>query len=392
VTPAGRVYAAVSGGVPDRVPFVPKIWIDLASNLLGEDLLELAGDPARALEITARAAAELGLDGARLFHLPPRNLVREKDGSVIELDGHGNRLGTVDFQGGLNTHLDNPADFDPFDPGDVAFAQFRTADGPFIRNAAEARAMAVPGRRFWDEFGAVRRTEELVRKYGESLALLGDLGSATLSFCVSFRGMERTMFDLVDDPALVHALMDKGAEIAVERAKFNVDAGIRILRLNDSAGNMNVISPEAWREFVFPRFRDIIAAVKAYEPAARVYCHICGNVLPIAADLAASGLDCIGPLDPLGGSTPARMRALIGGGVALMGGIDTLSFLNGSPESITKEAFECMRTGGAKGGFVLGSGCALPRGTPAANLAAARDAALKYGIYHDGILAERSLS
>ncbi len=162
--------------------------------------------------------------------------------------------------------------------------------------------------------------------------------------------------------------------------------------MNDSAGNMNVISPEAWREFVFPRFRDIIKAVKAYEPTAMVYCHICGNVLPIAADLVDSGLDCIGPLDPLGGSTPGRMRELIGGGAALMGGIDTMSFLNGSPESITREALACMRTGGAKGGFVLGSGCALPRGTPAENLAAARDAALEYGIYHDGILAERSLS
>jgi len=392
MTPAERVYAAVSGAVPDRVPFVPKIWIDLASELLGEDLLEIAGNPARAFEITARAALKLGLDGARLFHLPARNFGREPDGTVIELDGRGKRLGTVNIQGGLGTHLDDPDDFDFGNPADVAFAAFRSADEPFIKDVAEARAIAVPGRRFWEEYGASERTAQAVRDYGDRLALLGDLGSATLSFCITFRGMERTMFDLVDNPALVHALMDKGVEVAVERAKFTIDAGIRILRLNDSAGNMNVISPEAWRQFVLPRFRDIVAAVKAYEPAARVYCHICGNVLPIAADLVASGLDCIGPLDPLGGSTPGRMRDLIGGSAALMGGIDTLSFLNGNPESITREAVTCMRAGGASGGFVLGSGCALPRRSPAGNLTAARDAALKYGMYHDGILAERSLA
>ena len=73
-------------------------------------------------------------------------------------------------------------------------------------------------------------------------------------------------------------------------------------------------------------------------------------------------------------------------------GIDTLSFLNGNPESITREAVACMRAGAAHGGFVLGSGCALPRRTPAGNLTAARDAALEYGMYYDGILAERSLA
>jgi uroporphyrinogen-III decarboxylase len=391
MTAFGRVYAAVSGGVPDRVPFVPKIWVDLAAALLGEDLLEVAGDPARALEITARAAAELGLDGARLFHLPPRRFAREVDGTAIEVDGRGKRLGKVDFQGGLSTHLDNPASFDARNPADIAFASFRTADEPFIRNVAEAKSMTVPDRRFWDNYGAVERTSQAIAKYGDSLALLGDLGSATLSFCITFRGMGRTMFDLVDDPSLVHELMDKGAEIAVERAKFNIDAGIRILRLNDSAGNMNVISPEAWREFVFPRFRDIAAAVKAYDGGARIYCHICGNVLPIAADLVAAGIDCIGPLDPLGGSTPGRFRELIGSSAALMGGIDTLSFLNGKPESVTREAVACMRAGGAVGGFVLGSGCAVPRGTPAENLIAARDAALKYGNYYIGELLERSM-
>ena len=391
MTPAERVHAAVSGGVPDRVPFLPKIWIDLAAGLLGEDLLEVAGDPARALEITARAAIELKLDGARLFHLPSRNFRRERGGEIVEIDDRGKRLGTVDYLGGLSTHLDDPRSFDPRNAADVAFAQFRTADEPFIGSVAEAKAIAVPDRSFWEACGAAGRTVRAVAGYGDSLALLGDLGSATLSFCVTYRGMERTLYDLIDEPALVHALMDKGAEIAIERAKFNIDAGIRILRLNDSAGNMNVISPSAWREFVFPRFRDIAAAVKACDGGARIYCHICGNILPIAADLVTAGIDCIGPLDPLGGSTPGRLRELIGDGAALMGGIDTLSFLNGNPEAIAREAFACMRAAGAKGGFVLGSGCAVPRSTPAENLIAARDAALNWGKYRNGVLETRSI-
>ena len=32
----------------------------------------------------------------------------------------------------------------------------------------------------------------------------------------------------------------------------------------------------------------------------KIYSHICGNVLPVIDDLVDAGIDCIGPLDPLG--------------------------------------------------------------------------------------------
>jgi hypothetical protein len=386
MTPQDRVYAAVSGATPDRVPYAPKIWIDLAANLLGEDMLEVIADPRRALEITARAAVELGLDGTRIFQLPPRRLERDATGQAVELDSRGRVLGRVDEAGGFATHLDDPRSVDPGDPFFSAWPWFRCSQEAFVRNYDDIAALAVPDASFWQGSGFRDITLEAMRKYGDRTALFGDLGSATVSFCIALRGMERTLYDFIDEPALVHALMDKGAAIAIAKARFLLGLGLRVLRLNDSAGTMTLISPALWREFVFPRFRDVAAAVKSIDPGARIYCHICGDLRPIANDLVEAGIDCIAPLDPLGGSTAGALRRLVGPRQALMGGIDTMSFLRSSAEEIALEARSCILEGGAQGAFVLGSGCALPRGSKRENIEAARDVALSTSYSKGGLV------
>jgi len=71
-----------------------------------------------------------------------------------------------------------------------------------------------------------------------------------------------------------------------------------------------------------------------------------------------------------------------------MGGVNTLSFINNSPEQIIEEAKKCMFEAGRKGGYILGSGCVIPRRASKENLEALRDAAEKYGAYHNVILKE----
>ena len=65
-----RLYAAIDGGKPDRVPVVPKIWVDLAANLTGTNLLEVIINPAIALQVIAKAAKLCGCDAARQFQKP----------------------------------------------------------------------------------------------------------------------------------------------------------------------------------------------------------------------------------------------------------------------------------------------------------------------------------
>jgi len=209
-----------------------------------------------------------------------------------------------------------------------------------------------------------------------------------MAFLVCLRGMDRALMDLLENPELVHVIMEKGVAIAVEKAKFNLDMGIKILRLNDSVGNMLVISPAHWRTFVFPHMRDVCSAIHDYDKDAKVYCHICGNVLPIAEELVETGLDCIGPLDPLGGAEPGQVRERVGNAVSLMGGVNTLSFIQRKPEEIEQEARRCIWSAGQRGGFILGSGCVVPRSATRENLLALRRTVELYGVYDNGVLKE----
>jgi uroporphyrinogen-III decarboxylase len=149
---------------------------------------------------------------------------------------------------------------------------------------------------------------------------------------------------------------------------------------------MSVISPKHWRTFIFPHIKEVCTELYHYHPEVKIYCHICGNILPIAEDLVETGLDCIGPLDPLGHFTPGEVRKRVGDAVSLMGGVNTLSFIDSTPEEIIEEARGCIIQAGEKGGYILGSGCVVPRDAKRENVEALRIASERYGIYRDGRL------
>jgi hypothetical protein len=383
--PAQRLYTAISGGIPDRVPVVPKIWVDLAGALTGTPTAEILASPETALKVIARAGLLCRVDAVRQFHFPERR-IEERGGRLFEKTAGGETLGEIDVQGGLATRLDDPGDFDFRDPLYTAYCQFWSCAKPLIKDNHDADQIAVPAKQFYFETGCGKRQRHIIEEIGDEIGFIGDCGPATMAFLVYLRTMNEALFDLIERPDLAHKILEKGARIAVEKGKFNLDLGIKVLRVNDSIGNMSVISPEFWREFVFPHLRDVCTELHAYDPDARVYCHICGNILPVAEDLVRTGLDCIGPLDPLGGSTPEEVRKRIGCSAALMGGVNTLTFIDGTPQAVIDEARQCILQAGKTGGYILGSGCVVPRSAPVENLSALRTAADRYGLYIDGNL------
>ena len=373
--------------MPDRVPNIPKIWVDLGARLAQTDLSEVIQNPLTALKVIVDAALLVGADGARQFHLPKRKIIQENE-KVIEVNQEGKRLGEIDMLGGLSTRLYDEKDFDLTDPYQIAHQHFWSAPKPLIKNKEDVRRIVVPDRHFYEEIGCGKRQREMIELAGDKICLIGDCDSATLAFYVDFCGYQKALMDLVDNPSLVHSAMEKGVAIAIEKGKFNIDLGFRVLRLNDSVANMSVISPQLWREFIFPHMKEVCTELHHYCPEVKIYCHICGNILPVVNDLVETGLDCIGPLDPLGHFTSAQVRKIVGERVSLLGGVNTLSFIQNSPEEILEEARRCIQGAGKNGGYILSSGCVIPRGASKANLKALKIAVEKYGVYQDGILKE----
>ncbi|MHC4482678.1 MAG: uroporphyrinogen decarboxylase family protein [Planctomycetota bacterium] len=377
MTPKQRFYTALSGKLPDRVPTLPKIWVDLGAALTGRDLREVVESSETAMRVVVDAALSVKADGARLFHLPNRQTKME-NGTLVEVGEKGEILGPIDMQGGLATRVRDKSKIHLEDPYHAATIQFLKADEPVISTVEDIRRVAVPDKSFYEQIGFGKLQRELMEKVGDDLALLGDCGSATLAFHVLFRELSLALMDLVENPKLTHAIMDKGVEHAVEKGKFHIDCGLKTLRLNDSIANMSVISPQHFREFILPHMKIVCDELHRYEPDVRIYCHVCGNVMPIMEDLVETGLDCIGPLDPLGGFTCAQAREAVGDRVALMGGINTLSFIDASPEELIEQSRICIEGAGRRG-YILGSGCVVPRSARKENLLALHEAAERFG-------------
>ena len=78
---------------------------------------------------------------------------------------------------------------------------------------------------------------------------------------------------------------------------------------------------------------------------------------------------------------PADVRGRVGNAVALMGGVNTLTFVQGTPADILQESKACIQQAGEQGGYILGSGCVVPRDTKKEHLLALREAAETYGKY-----------
>lgn len=362
---AARFLRVMYGGNSDRTPVVPKIWIDWAAQQQYFSPAEAISDPATAVLGLVRAAMDMEFDAVRLFLLPARQ-VAMRDSMLIQFSETGRPMGQVDLTGGWATRLDNPLDYCVDCPEMVMTPQSYTATRAPIQSISDVRRICVPSAQWYDDSGYGEIVEHAQLLADDRIALIGDCNCGTLSFCVAMRGIMDAMVDLVDDPAMTHALMEKGIEIAYERAKFFISHGVHVLRYNDSSANMELISPQMWREFIAPHLRDFCRAVHRLSSDARIYCHICGDVRPILIDLVNTGLDCIAPLDPLGGARVEDIRRQLPPGFLIMGGVDTLQLLNGPAQHIYNAAVDCIAQGGA--GYILGSGCAVSPMTPADHL------------------------
>ncbi len=361
MTPKERLHLAFTGQTVDRVPYMPKIWVDLAAAIMGVDLCDIIEQPELAMRVVIDAAIQVNADGARQFFFPARQTQRVGD-VVYELTGDGRRLGTIDMAGGLTTQLIDDAHYRIDDPSIMAFYRNWKPTSPPVQSIADARRIAIPTKDYYEQAGYGDMQRRMIAYAADRLGLVGDLDSPTLSYYIALRGMENGLIDMLDQPELVHAVLEKGTASSIERGKFNIDLGLRILRLNDSVANMSVISPNQWRQFVYPYFKLVCDELHHYHPDCRIYCHICGNILPVVEWLVEAGLDAIAPLDPMGGFNITEVRERVGDSIVLMGGLNTLSFIQSTPEQIHSEAQTCIQQGDVNHSrFILGSGCVVPR-------------------------------
>ena len=108
------------------------------------------------------------------------------------------------------------------------------------------------------------------------------------------------MVDLVANPDLAEAIIDRVATYTRTLALETARAGVDVLCFYDDAGMQTgmQISPALWRRFIKPRWRDILDAVRSAFPESLFFLHSCGNIQEIIPDIAEVGFNILHPLQP----------------------------------------------------------------------------------------------
>ena len=114
------------------------------------------------------------------------------------------------------------------------------------------------------------------------------------------RGMQAFLEDLLLAPAVAEAITHKVAAHTRALALASAQAGIDVLCFYDDAGMQTglQLSPQLWRRFIKPRWREVLEAVRNRFPACRFFLHSCGDMRAILPDIVELGFHILHPVQP----------------------------------------------------------------------------------------------
>ena len=198
------------------------------------------------------------------------------------------------------------------------------------------------------------------------------------------RGMENIMMDFILNPDLIRTLVDLSVEYNSALAQRAVELGADVIFMSDDyADNRGpMMSPEHFREFLFPGLKCVVAAI--HEAGAMAIKHTDGNVRPIIDDLVAADIDCLDPLDPLGGMDLGEIKAKYGHLICLKGNVNIGGALSlGTPDEVREEVMACLEAGKPGGGYILSTSNSVMSCVKPENYVAMLEVLREYGWYEE---------
>ena len=211
-----------------------------------------------------------------------------------------------------------------------------------------------------------------------------------LPFCIlrehqRVRGFAEAMIDLVVNPKLTQAIMEKSLEIS---------AGIAVTALKEVGDIIDVVCfaedmgtqeqlfmhPDMYREKVKPYHRRFLEAIKS-NTHAKVAIHSDGAIYSILGDFIEIGIDALNPVQvsAKGMGDTKKMKQEFGKHLSFWGGVDTHQALPfGTPDDVVAETKRRIDDLGPGGGYVLASVHTINSEVPSENVAAMLETARNY--------------
>jgi uroporphyrinogen decarboxylase len=182
-------------------------------------------------------------------------------------------------------------------------------------------------------------------------------------------GFEVTYSHMVGVP-LFMAMMEN-PEWVMDMVNTMLDLGIALLDMVWDAGyhfdgvmwwndmgykGKQFMSVQMYRDLFKPADRR--AAEWAHARGLPVYCHSCGNVMPLVPELIDVGVDMLNPLEVKAGMDPLALKAQYGDRLGFHGGLNAL--LYEQPERMWAEMARVIPTMKERGGYIIGTDHSVP--------------------------------
>jgi len=214
--------------------------------------------------------------------------------------------------------------------------------------------------------------QTLMEKLGNQIGINGGL-SGPLSFAANLRGPQQIIYDLIQNPNLVHQLLKISLDATATFGEAQiVHGGVKTINIYEPM--CALISNRMVEEFSFAYLEKLISHFKGL--GAVVLLHICNNTTRLLNRMVEIGSDILS-LDVQ--VDLAEAKRIVDGRASISGNVATWNLAMSSPEEIYQESCHCIEKCAEGGHFTLGSSCEVPLETPAENIDAMVRAAREFG-------------
>lgn len=223
--------------------------------------------------------------------------------------------------------------------------------------------------------------KRLVSRYKGEYAIGVHLNDV-LSIPRNLMGFQELMMAFAVEPDLVRKLAEMSADLNIALARGAARHGADFVFTGDdySSAQGPFMSPGSFRELLFPSLKKVMRGFR--DQGLPVIKHTDGNVMPILDMILECGIDCLDPIDPLGGMDIVHMKKICGEQIALKGNVNCATTLvNGSTEDVVRETLEVIRAAGEGGGLIVSSSNSIHSSVNPANYLAMLSTIKAYGKY-----------
>ncbi len=173
-------------------------------------------------------------------------------------------------------------------------------------------------------------------------------------WCYALRGMDQFMIDLMQDPVMAHASLDRAAGLCATMGTALAEAGTDILCFYGDMGSQTslLMGVDTWRQWILPRWKQIIRAVRSVRPEILLFYHSCGYMEPIIPGLIEAGFDILNPVQPES-MDPRKIKRSYGSQLALWGGIGMQSTMLSQDAAGVRRAVRELASDWREGGGAI---------------------------------------